>query len=72
MVMKSLDETHEFVEGVNSNVYWHGCAGKILTLNMIQLVGYYARQCFCFLNPTFDRVDARHFVNVFLLAVNSR
>ena len=37
-----------------------------------QSVAYYARQCFCFLDPVLDRVDARYFVHMFLLAVNSR
>ena len=38
----------------------------------LKSVAYYARQCFSLLNPAFDRVDAGYFVDVFLLAVNSR
>ena len=33
---------------------------------------YYARQCLGFLNPALDRIDARYFVDMFLLAVNRR
>ena len=41
-----------------------------LTATEIHSVVFYARQCFGFLNPAFDKVNARYFGYVFLLTVN--
>ena len=40
------------------------------TATEIHSVVFYARQCFGFLNPAFDSVNARYFGDVFLLTVN--
>jgi hypothetical protein len=44
------------------------------TVHVLSLksIAYYARQCLGFLNPALDRIDARYFVDMFLLAVNCR
>ena len=38
----------------------------------LKSVAYHARQCLGFLNPALDRIEARYFVDMFLLAVNRR
>src|SRR5215469_4348242 len=57
---------------LQSSLSWFRRCAPVLSHDVPDSVGHYARQCFGFLDPVFDRTEARKLVNMFLLLVDCR